>query len=130
VESVEVETTEKLKRGFWLTAFLILMFVANPFTAFTYFSNPEAIIQAYPSLSVGLLYSMGSLAILNVIFAIGIWQWKKFGVYGIYVSMTIAFIINLYIGIGITGSLTGLIGVVIIYFTTKKKMETVLVVCI
>jgi len=34
------------ERGFWLSAFLILMFIANPFTAVTYFSKPDMIIQA------------------------------------------------------------------------------------
>ena len=120
MESVKVEATEKIKRGFWLTAFLILMVVTNPFIAFIYFSSPEVMIQLYPLLSVGLLYFMGSLAILNFLFAIGIWQWKKFGVYGIYVSIAIGFIINLYLGVGIRGSSFGLIGVVIIYLTTKK----------
>ena len=121
--AVEVEPTESKKRGFWLTAFLVLMLVANPFTAFTYFSNPEAIIKVYPSLSEGLLYFMGILAVLNVVFAIAIWTWKKVGIYGIYASMALAFLINLYIGIGIVGSLTGLIGVVIIYFTTKNRWQ-------
>ncbi|MEI8669942.1 hypothetical protein P4S65_18010 [Pseudoalteromonas sp. B131b] len=32
METVEVEPMETKKRGFWLTAFLILMFIANPFT--------------------------------------------------------------------------------------------------
>jgi hypothetical protein len=123
MEPVEVESKETKKRGFWLTAFLILMFVANPFTAFTYFSNPELIIQSYPSISIGLLYFMGVLALLNVVFAIAIWTWKKVGVYGIYGSMALAFCINLYIGVGIVGSLTGLLGLVLIYFTTKKRWQ-------
>jgi len=48
---------------------------------------------------------------------------EKVGIYGIYGSMALAFLINLYIGIGIVGSLTGLIGVVIIYFTTKNRWQ-------
>jgi hypothetical protein len=123
MEPVEVESKETKKRGFWLTAFLILMFVANPFTAFTYFSNPELIIQSYPSISIGLLYFMGVFALLNVVFAIAIWTWKKVGVYGIYGSMALAFCINLYIGVGIVGSLTGLLGLVLLYFTTKKRWQ-------
>jgi hypothetical protein len=123
METVEVEPMETKKRGFWLTAFLILMFIANPFTAFTYFSNPELIIQAYPSLSISLLYFMGLLALLNFVFALAIWTWKKAGVYGIYGSMALAFCINLYIGVGIVGSLTGLLGLVLIYFTTKKRWQ-------
>lgn len=118
-------TEEKVikKRGFWLSAFLILMFIANPFTAFIYFNNPEMIIQAYPKMASGLLYLMGAMCVVNVVLAGGIWMWKKWGVFGFYTVVVIAFCINMYVGLGITGSLTGLVGAVIIFFTTKKRWE-------
>lgn len=117
----EIEVVKK--RGFWLTAFLILMFIANPFTAFTYFSNPEMIIQAYPKMTTGILYFMGAISIVNLVLAIGVWMWKKWGVFGFYGVVVIAFCINIYVGIGIVGSLSGLIGAVIIFFTTKNRWE-------
>jgi hypothetical protein len=122
MESVETtnQASEK-KRGFWLSAFLILMFIANPFTAFTYFTNPGVIIDAYPNATIGILYFLGFMSICNIVLAALIWAWKKIGVYGFYAVVAIAFATNLYIGLGIVGSLTGLIGGVIIFFTTKKR---------
>ena len=117
----EVEVVKK--RGFWLSAFLILMFIANLFTAFTYFSNPEMIIQAYPNMTKGILYFMGAMSIVNIILAVGVWMWKKWGVFGFYGVAVIVFCINIYVGIGIIGSLSGLIGIVIIFFTTKNRWE-------
>ena len=124
MESNNISKVELVKkRGFWLSAFLILMFIANPLTAFTYFSNPDMIIQAYPKMTAGILYFMGAMSIVNVILAVGIWMWKKWGVFGFYGVVVIAFCINLYVGLGIAGSLVGLIGAVIIFFTTKNRWE-------
>jgi len=99
------------------------MFIANPLTAFTYFSNPEIIIQTYPKITAGLLYFMGVMAIVNVILAVGIWMWKKWGVFGFYGVVTMAFVINLYVGLGIANSLMGVVGAVLIFFTTKNRWE-------
>ena len=124
MEDVDVITpVEVKKRGFWLSAFLVLMFIANPLTAFAYFVNPEAIKQVYPSLTIYILYFMGLLAIINFGLSIAIWTWKKVGVYGIYTTMALAFCINIYAGLGFASSLMGLIGAVLIYFTTKNRWE-------
>jgi len=122
MENSEVmEPVESKKRGWLLSAFLVLMFIANPFTAFSYFANPEAIIQIYPTLSESLIYFMGLLALLNFVLAIAVWSWKKVGVYGIYITMALAFCINIYVGLGLVSSLMGLIGAIIIFFTTKSR---------
>jgi hypothetical protein len=115
------------KRGFWLSAFLILMFIVNPFIAFTYICKPEVITQAIPELTSGILYFGAAMAVVNVILAAGIWTWKKWGVLGFYGAVAIAFCTNLYVGLGITGStpgsLAGSIGAVLIFFTAEKRWE-------
>ena len=121
--SEAMEQTENKTRGWLLTTFLILMLIANPFTAFSYFTNPEAIIQVYPAITYGLLNFMGLLAIINIVLAVAIWSWKKVGVFGFYLSMAVAFCINMYVGIPLAGSLMGLIGAVIIFFTTKSRWD-------
>jgi hypothetical protein len=122
VEEQQEKQAEK-KRGFWLTTFLVLMFVVNPITAFTYFTQTEMIIELTPSLSVGILYFLGVIAIANVALAAGVWMWKKWAVFSFYAVGVIAFCTNTYIGIEIIPSLIGLIGPAIIYFTTKKRWE-------
>lgn len=124
MDSSDLESTEyndQKKRGFWLTAFLVLMFVANPLTAITYIFRADAILPAFPGMGVGLVYFLGALAVVNFILAIGIWNWKKWGVYGFYISVVIAFAINIYIGLGIAASAMGLLGAVLVFFTSKKR---------
>ena len=122
IEEYEKIKVEK-KRGVLLTLFLALMFIVNPITAFTYFTNPEMMLQASPSMTIGILYLLGAVATVNVAIATGVWMWKKWAVYGFYAIAAIAFCINIYVGIGILPSLIGLIGPVIIYFTTKSRWE-------
>ena len=119
----QAERKAEKKRGFWLTTFLVLMFVVNPLTAYTYFTNPEMVLQASPGISIGILYFLGIIAVVNVAVAAGVWMWKKWAVYSFYGIAAIAFCINLFIGIGIIPSLVGLIGPAIIYFTTKSRWE-------
>lgn len=116
-----LEEAEVKKRGFWLTAFLILAFIANPVTAFAYFFNPELIVDLYPKSSVVLVYMLGIMCIVNFVLAIGIWNWKNWGILGFYAVAATAFFVNLYIGLGIGGSLGGLVGIVWLVLATRKK---------
>ncbi len=122
-EEVQEEAIEPRRRGFWLTAFLILMFISNPLTAYLYFSDPGLVTDLYPNANDVLVYTLALLALANTAFAAGIWAWKKWGVFGFYGSVVLAFCLNLYIGLGLVGSLFGLIGAVIIYSTTRARWE-------
>lgn len=115
--------TEQKKRGFWLTAFLILMFIANPLTAFMYFSAPDLIVSTQPKATVGIVYALGVMSVINFAIAVGIWSWKKYAVYGMYASVAIAFVINIYLGIGIVGALFGLLGGLLIFLTTRNRWQ-------
>jgi len=117
------ETPSSKNKGVWLTLILILMFFGNAFTALAYFGNADAIMQAYPIMSKTLISFMGLLALANIVFTIAIWNWRKVGVSGICFSMALAFVINLYIGIGLAGALTGLIGGVVLFLTIRKKWQ-------
>ena len=114
---------EQKKRGFWLTAFLILMFIANPLTAFMYFSAPDLIGSTQPKATVGIVYALGVMSVINFAIAVGIWSWKKYAVYGMYASVAIAFVINIYLGIGIVGALFGLLGGLLIFLTTRNRWQ-------
>ena len=114
---------EQKKRGFWLTAFLILMFIANPLTSFMYFSAPDLIVSTQPKATVVIVYALGVLSVINFAIAVGIWSWKKYAVYGMYASVAIAFVINIYLGIGIVGALFGLLGGLLIFLTTRNRWQ-------
>ncbi len=118
-----VAVIEERKRGFWLTAFLVLMVIANALSVFVYFVNPDMIITAFPKISLELAYLLGSVCLFNVFLAINIWMWKKLAIYGFYIVVIFGVLINLYIGLGLIGSLSGLMGGMILFLVTRKKMQ-------
>jgi hypothetical protein len=126
MDSIDIQNNEEIqkeyKRGIWLTGFLVLMFVSNPITAFVYFSTPGILTDQYPSATSGILYFLGSIALLNFIFAIGIWKKHIWGLQGFYITVCIAFGINMYIGIGLLGSLAGTLGALLVFLTTRNKL--------
>ena len=124
MESLEKSTQRPVRaRGFWLSAYIVLAVLSNILGAYIYFSNPDAPANAYPKATVGFSYLLGFLCICNVLFAVLIWFWKKAGVYGFYLIVAIALVVNLYLGVGLLGSIPGLVGGLIVYITTKKRWE-------
>ncbi|MEC6823324.1 hypothetical protein VXS02_07750 [Photobacterium piscicola] len=118
-----VAVIKERKRGFWLTAFLVFMMLTNLFSVFVYFVNPDMIITAFPKISLELAYLLGSVCLFNVFLAINIWMWKKLAIYGFYIVVIFGVLMNLYIGLGLIGSLSGLIGGIILFLATRKKMQ-------
>ena len=108
-------------RGFWLTAFLILMYVGNAYSSYLYFFKTELIANQLPETSITIIYVLGALTIINIILATGIFFWKKWGAYGFYAVGIVGYIINVSIGLGASQSTMGLIGPVLIYLLTKNK---------
>jgi hypothetical protein len=54
-------------------------------------------------------------AVLNVAFAIALFNWKKWGFFGFLVTSVAAFAQNIYLGIGIPNVVLGLMGIAIFY---------------
>ena len=102
--------TEERKRGGCLTAWLILMLIANPLVAVYYLAAGHTVKQALPNLPEYAIPLLIFLGIANFVFALAIWSWKKWGMYGFACSAAIAFIINL-TNLGVGPSLLGLVGV-------------------
>ncbi len=113
----------EIKRGGWLTAVLILMFLMNFSVSIFYFLNPNAIISSYPKATETLVYIMAFLALLNVIIAVALWLWKKWAFYGVAVNVVLAFCLNQYLGVSLVSSLGGLLGPMILYFLVRKKLS-------
>ena len=122
-EAAELQnnSTEITSRGFWLTAFLILMYMGNSYSSYLYFFKTDLIANQLPQTSITLIYVLGSLTIINIILATGILFWKKWGAYGFYAVGVAGYIINVYIGLSPSQSTMGLIGPVLIYLLTKNK---------
>jgi hypothetical protein len=100
------------ERGGCLTALLVLMMIGNGIGIIIYLAMGHDIARKahIPEYS---MYLMSFFAILNIIFAYLIWNWKKAGVIGLCVNAGIILIVNLALGLG-ASSFGGLVGVAIL----------------
>lgn len=98
-----------------LTAFLIVMIVLNSITALAYLVGSQAIQQALPGIPAWALIVLGVVAVFNLVCAIALFNWKKWGFWGFIISSIVTLVINLNIGLGVAQSLSGLIGVAVLY---------------
>ena len=98
-----------------LTAWLILMIIANSISALVYLLNSQAVQQALPTAPDWTFPVLTVVCIFNIVCAIALFNWKKWGFWGFLGSSVTALIINLSIGLGIGQSLLGLLGIVLLY---------------
>jgi len=97
------------KRSGCLTAFLALAIVGNPLLAlFTWAMASDAPASMQSALVFGGLLNMACLG-----FAIAIWQWKRWGVYGYVISLGLFILLNFATG-DIALGLRGLIPIAIL----------------
>jgi hypothetical protein len=98
-----------------LTAWLVLMIIANSGTALVYLLGSAAIKQNLPNAPGWAFPVLAVLGILNVACAVALLQWKKWGFFGFIASALAAFGVNLAIGLNIVQACFGLVGVAVLY---------------
>ena len=131
------------KRGFLLTAWLVLMLISTILAILFYFTiitflltgTPEGsaaesagflaaainpIVQLIP---IWIIYTLAIGSIFNLILTIYLFKWKKWAFYGICILAIVFFIFNLIARLGILSSLLGLLGPVILYLILRPKWE-------
>jgi len=106
---------EGKKRHGCLTAWLILMLVANSVAALAYLLGRDAIQKQLPNMPDWAFPVLVVMCLFNLACAIALFRWKKWGFWGFCVSSVIALAVNLSIGLGVGQSLCGLIGVALLY---------------
>ena len=102
----------KKKRGGCLTAWLILILIANLWIANNHFISlrPDSLLPI-PQWVIFILM-VGS--ILNIVFAVAILRWKRWGVYGFGVIAIVLFIIDLTTGRPLYIAPLGLVGIIVL----------------
>jgi hypothetical protein len=109
-----------------VTAWLILMIVANSLSAGLYLFAREMLTKSLPGeVSTPMIILLGILAIGNIIFSVMLFQWKKLGFWGFVVTTAGALIINMSIGLSVGQSLFGLAGIAILYGVLQIKQGNV-----
>ena len=106
---------EQKQRHGCLLAFLILLVVVNSGVALVYLLGSQVIQKSVPQAPMWAIMVLGVVSAFNVICAIAIFNWKKWGFWGFVLTSLVALYINLTIGLGIGNSLLGLVGVAVLY---------------
>jgi len=77
------------------------MMIGNAASAPVYLFASDFIGQALPQAPAWMFPVLAMGGILNVVFAVALFQWKKWGFYGFVATAAIALAINLSMGLGI-----------------------------
>lgn len=105
---------EKQRHG-CLTAYLIFMIIASLLSSASYIFASELIFSQFPDAPSWAGPVLIVLGLLNIVLAIALFMWKKWGFYGALALSVVTFFVNLAIGIGIGQALFGLIGIAILF---------------
>jgi hypothetical protein len=98
-----------------LTAWLVLMIIANSATALMYLFGSGAIRQSLPNMPGWAFPVLIVMSLFNLVCAIALFQWKKWGFWGFCGSSVVALVVNLSVGPGIGPALGGVVGVLLLY---------------
>ncbi|MEM8809372.1 MAG: hypothetical protein AAGF01_25400 [Cyanobacteria bacterium P01_G01_bin.38] len=115
--------TGKPKQHGCLTAWLILMIVANSIGALSnlFFAIRPGVyadivaVQGLAPVSAAAFLLFVLMSVFNVVCAIALMRWQKWGFYGFIASSVAAFVMNLAVGVNIAQAALGLIGLGILY---------------
>lgn len=100
-------------RGGCLATLLVAWIILNGLSALYYLLAADSLLKALPSFPAWAIpvFALGGL--LNVLFAIGVWRWRRWGIYGIVVTNLLASLVNLAY-VGVLGALIGIVGLVLL----------------
>jgi hypothetical protein len=98
-----------------LTAWLVLMILANAFALVSVPLRFGSIKQLIPDAPDWMIWPTFFLPVLNIVFAIALLNWKKWGFFGVLGTSLVAFALNIYLGIGIPYAVAGFAGVAILF---------------
>jgi hypothetical protein len=98
-----------------LTAYLVFVIIANAGATLFYMigsGSARSNVASAPPWAFPVLIVLG---VSNLIFAIALLRWEKWGFWGFVASSVGAFLVNTSIGIGTAAALLGLLGVAVLY---------------
>ncbi len=98
-----------------LTAWLVLMIIANSLVALMYLFASRAIMQKWPNAPVWAWPLLTVLSLGNVVCSVALFQWKKWGFFGFVGTSILTLVVNLTIGVKIAQALLGVLGAAILY---------------
>lgn len=111
----DISTPAPTRHG-CLTTFLVVTILLDLVAVFLNATSGEAMRQTGFRASLAVIGVLTFCAAANIIFAIALFRWWRWGFYGFIVTTTLAVVTNLYVGLGTAVSLVGLVRVAILYW--------------
>lgn len=114
---------EKERHG-CVTAYLIVMIIANSIVALIYFLASEFVTKNLPNhVSKSIIFLLGFLGLANIAFAILLLKFKRWGFYGFIGTAIAGFLINLQMRLPILQVLAGLLGIGVLFAVLQAKKD-------
>ena len=95
--------------------YLVLVIIANSATALLYLFGAEAIKRSTPNIPDWAFPVLIVLVLFNLVCAVALFRWKKWGFWGLVASAVVVLGVNLAIGLGVSSAIVGLLGVLLLY---------------
>jgi hypothetical protein len=115
---------ESKQRHGCLTAYLVTAIIFNALTALIYLFAAGTVKRGFPNSPAWTLPVLVMAGILNVVCACALFQWKKWGFFGLVATSILATCVNLMIGVNIFQAIFGLLGLGILYAALQIGKET------
>lgn len=91
------------------------MIVANALTAFGYLVGGQAVREQLPGMPAWAIPVLIVMSLFNLVCALALFQWKRWGFWGFCVSGVVALVVNLSSGLGIGSSIAGFSGIILLF---------------
>jgi hypothetical protein len=114
--AVAVKAAPQRTRSTLLTVLLVLIIASGVLAAAVFIAQrrSDAVLTAPVVLALGIVHAVG-----NVVGAIGIWNWKKWGLYVYAASAVLGVIIGVF-AVGVLAIMAGVLPVIILAYLVKE----------
>src|ERR1035437_4875874 len=122
---IKEETPDiKKQRHGCVTSLLVIMIIFNSIATLIYFFESDLILRNLPkNVTYSSLVLLGLFGIINVISSILLLKWIKLGFWGFIISSVCVYAINVNNGMGVFRSLSGILGVLVLYGVLQIKQN-------
>ena len=109
-----------------LTAWLIYLMIASAIISYVFFfKNNDEMEKLQQKFSENIIFVIGSIGILNILFCYLILKWVKLGFWGLIVTNSIMMIIHIMNGSDLMRPVLGLSCIIVLYALLQIKKKNV-----
>jgi len=98
-----------------LTAYLVVAIILSAIASLGNLLGGAMIQRAFPNAPVWAMPVLAFIGVFHIVCLVALFQWKKWGFYGVVLCSLASVAVNLIVGLGIGQALFGLIGIAVLY---------------